>query len=231
METHQRGVIFEVYLEIGKKKTAAGAVEWPGWCRLGRSEEEALAALLTYGGRYGRVLARSGLPFLPPTGLSDLVVVERLAGNATTDFGAPDASPEADERPFGEPERQQAEAVLTACWLAFDEAVKTAEGKTLQKGPRGGGRELEGIMEHVLEADRSYLSALGWRFKREKGTGLHASLAGCRAAILDGLHAAVRGEIEPQGPRGGKRWTPHYFLRRTAWHVLDHLWEIEDRVQ
>ncbi len=21
-----------------------------------------------------------------------------------------------------------------------------------------------------------------------------------------------------------------YFVRRTAWHVLDHLWEIEDRL-
>jgi hypothetical protein len=32
-------------------------------------------------------------------------------------------------------------------------------------------------------------------------------------------------------PRSGKLWTPRYFVRRTAWHALDHAWEIEDRLQ
>ena len=25
------------------------------------------------------------------------------------------------------------------------------------------------------------------------------------------------------------KWTARYFLRRAAWHVLDHVWEIEDK--
>jgi hypothetical protein len=48
--------------------------------------------------------------------------------------------------------------------------------------------------------------------------------------MLDGLTAAAQGKIPAQGPRGGKRWSPRYFVRRVAWHVLDHAWELEDRL-
>ena len=221
----------EVYLEVGKKKTIAGAVAWPGWCRVGRKEEDALAALVAYGERYGRVLDGTALELRPPADVSELVVVERLEGNATTDFGAPDMTPTADEQPIDEAEHQRLQAVLTACWQAFDKAVEAAEGKTLRKGPRGGGRELEGIVEHVLEAERSYLSALGWKYRRDESAGLQEALHQCQTAVLEGLEAAVRGEIAAEGPRGGKRWLPRYFVRRVAWHVVDHVWEIEDRVE
>ena len=55
-------------------------------------------------------------------------------------------------------------------------------------------------------------------------------LARIRKAILDALQAAVKGELPERGPRGGILWPPRYFIRRVAWHVLDHAWEIEDRV-
>jgi hypothetical protein len=45
-----------------------------------------------------------------------------------------------------------------------------------------------------------------------------------------GFHAPAKGEISPRGPRGGARWAPRYFVRRVAWHMLDHAREIEDRV-
>jgi hypothetical protein len=50
-----------------------------------------------------------------------------------------------------------------------------------------------------------------------------------RAAVLDGLDRAKAGTLPGGGPRGGAMWTPRRFLRRAAWHVLDHAWEIEDR--
>mgnify|MGYP003380452358 CR=1 FL=1 len=37
-----------VYLEIGQKRTFAGAVDWPGWCRAGRDEAAALQAPVSY---------------------------------------------------------------------------------------------------------------------------------------------------------------------------------------
>ncbi|MFZ0544815.1 MAG: hypothetical protein WAM60_05230 [Candidatus Promineifilaceae bacterium] len=220
----------KVYLEIGKKRIIAGALDWPGWCRIGRNEEDTLAALVNYGPRYGHVLVQSGVVFDSPADVSELVVVERLEGNSTTDFGAPAIAPTADEQPVSGKEYERFKAILIACWQAFDEAAAAAEGKTLRKGPRGGGRDLEGITNHVLEANRSYLSALGWKYKRDKSVPLQEDLVLCREAMLNGLAAAVRGEIPRQGPRGGSRWSPRYFVRRVTWHELDHVWEIEDRV-
>jgi len=80
----------DVYLEIGDKRTFAGAIDWPGWCRIGRDEESALQALVDSGPRYADVLHAAKIAFQAPADLSALVVVERLEGNTTTNFGAPD---------------------------------------------------------------------------------------------------------------------------------------------
>src|SRR5688500_12747414 len=108
-----------VYLEIGKKRTFAAAVDWPGWCRAGRDEEAALQALVDYGPRYATVAGR-GTGFEAPTDASELRVTERVAGNATTDFGAPGVIPEADRRPVDARELARLESVFDRCWAAFD---------------------------------------------------------------------------------------------------------------
>ena len=79
----------EVYLEIGQTRTFAVALDWPGWCRSGRDEASALQALYDYGPRYARALQPTQLRFRAPSQASALVVLERLRGNATTNFGAP----------------------------------------------------------------------------------------------------------------------------------------------
>jgi len=219
----------DVYLEIGQKKVIAGAVEWPGWCRIARSEAEALQALLDYGPRYATAVNPTDSAFQPPTHLADLNVVERLDGSATTDFGAPDAMPEADQRPFTPADLPRAELMMQACWQAFDTAVQNAAGKTLTKGPRGGGRDLEAIVAHVYEAENAYLRRLGRKLSPDADFSLTERLAQQRQAILEVLAAAARGELPEQGPRGGKIWPARYFVRRSAWHILDHAWEIEDR--
>jgi hypothetical protein len=218
-----------VYLEVGTKKTFAGAVEWPGWCRSGRNEESALQALFEYGARYARVLRTSRLGFKSPADISDFVVIERLKGNATTDFGAPGLAPSSDSEPVSAEELRQFQKLLKACWRALDAAAKTAEGKSLQTGPRGGGRQLEGMIEHVLESSEGYLKQVGWKIARREADKSNAQLEQIRQATLKALTASARGEIPAQGPRGGVRWSPRYFVRREAWHILDHVWEIEDR--
>jgi hypothetical protein len=219
----------EVYLEAGKKRTIAGAIEWPGWCRVGRDEDTALQALLDYGPRYGRLLNATLLGFQAPRDRSAFVVVERLEGNATTDFGAPDASPEGDALPVDAAELQRLQTLLQACWQAFDQAVQAATGKELRKGPRGGGRDLDEITRHVLGGDASYLARLAWKFKPDEAAPLDDELSRSRQAIRDALAAAAQGDLPTHGPRGGAIWTPRYFVRRVTWHVLDHAWEIEDR--
>jgi len=219
----------DVYLEVGKKRTFAGALQWPGWCRAGRDEESALQALLEYGPRYARVLRSARLGFKAPAKVANLVVAQRLRGNATTDFGAPGLAPPGDAKPVNATELQRFQKILKACWRTFDQTVEKASGKALRTGPRGGGRELDGILEHLLGSDAGYLNAVGWKFKQDTPDDLEEQLERTRQAILEALTTSARGEIAKKGPRGGKRWSPRYFVRRIAWHVLDHAWEIEDR--
>jgi hypothetical protein len=221
----------EVYLEIGHARTFAVALDWPGWCRSGRDESSALQALYEYGPRYARALQRTRLAFHAPAKLSDLVVAERLAGSATTDFGAPDQALARDSKPIEAAELQRFEKVLKACWRAFDTAAQAASGHTLRKGPRGGGRDVTKITQHVLDVDISYLSSLGGKLKPSGDETQSQALAHVRKAVLTTLASAARGELPTHGPRGGERWTPRYFVRRLAWHELDHAWEIEDRIE
>jgi hypothetical protein len=218
-----------VYLEVGSKRTFAGATDWPGWCRSGRDESAALGALFDYAPRYARVLRAARVGFQPPANASALVVTERLDGDATTDFGAPGIAPSSDARPIDDAELARLQAVLKACWRAFDSAGLAARGKELRKGARGGGRELESIVEHVLGADSAYLGRLAWKFKRVEEGEASEELRRIRGDILKAFTAAAAGDLPSKGPRGGALWKPRYFVRRVSWHVLDHAWEIEDR--
>jgi len=219
----------EVYLEIGQTRTFAVALDWPGWCRSGRDEARALQALYDYGPRYARALQLTRLRFRAPSEASALVVVERLTGNATTNFGAPDLALSRDAKPIDPNELQRWQVVLKGCWRTFDAAVSAATGQALSKGPRGGGRDLTKIIQHVRDVDASYLTSLGGKLKPSDENTPRQALAHIRQAILTTLIAAARGEMPARGPRGGVRWTPRYFVRRLAWHELDHAWEIEDR--
>jgi hypothetical protein len=222
-----RGI--DVYLEVGSKRTFAGALEWPGWCRAGRDEQGALQALADAGPRYARVLAATSLGFQAPPDTSRFTVVERLDGNATTDFGAPDVAPSDDARPIDEADRQRFETLLAACWDAFDAAAEAATGKELRLGPRGGGRDLEGIARHVMGAEHGYLARVAGKHARRKGEALSDEVQRTRRELLEALARAARGELPERGPRGGTIWPARYFVRRVAWHVVDHIWEIEDR--
>jgi hypothetical protein len=91
----------EVYIERGDKRVFAGALEWPGWCRGGRDEDLALEALAAYGHRFAHVVRRRVPGFRVPDGTGDLMIFERLTGNATTDFGASSKTPAIDRRPIG----------------------------------------------------------------------------------------------------------------------------------
>lgn len=219
----------DVYLEVGKKRTFAGVIDWPGWCRMGRDEDTALQSLFDYGPRYVRVLRPARLGLQTPRTISAFTVAERLKGNATTDFGAPDLAPASDTQPLNDKELRRLQAILQACWRAFDATVKKARGKTLRLGPRGGGRTLDGVVQHVLGSELGYLSALGGKVLPSETH--QPPLEHTHQAILKALAASAHGEIAARGPRGGKRWLPRYFVRREAWHVLDHIWEIEDRLK
>ena len=220
----------KVYLETGKKKVFASALDWPGWSRSGRDEKQALQTLLDYGPRYAQVLINSGLDFQLPVELAQLNILERYPGNSTTDFGAPAAVPEADSEPYRLDDFEFSKQLLQSCWSAFDNAIQTAAGTELRRGPRGGGRDADKIITHVVDADLAYLARISWTHKIEKNVNASAQLKSVMQATLDALQRAAVEGLPERGPRGGKIWPARYFVRRAAWHILDHAWEIKDRI-
>jgi hypothetical protein len=217
-----------VYLEKGRRRVFAGAIDWPGWCRSARDEDDALRALLRYAPRYAATLG-PGLGFTPPAELSALEVIERLDGNSGTDFGAPMVPPTSDGRKVDRKALTRLVALLEASWAAFDAAVHDASGAVLAKGPRGGGRDLDAIVDHVAGADKAYLSRLGGTSPKARGTEHSARLGDVRTSILGVISARSRGDPLPDAQRKRSLWSPRYGVRRSAWHALDHAWEIEDR--
>ncbi len=215
-----------LYLELGKKKTIACALDWLGYFRVGKSEDEALEALLAYGERYAKIMHAGGIDFQAPNSLADLNIITKHKGNATTDFGSPGIIPDEDKRPITQADSEKYEQLLRACWDAFDKAIANAEGKELRKGPRGGGRDLQKIIAHVRDSNLAYLRKQGQKLPRE----LQADRGAIRLAILETLSIAVEGGIPEKGPRGGAMWSTPYFIRSVVGHVVDHIWEIEDRI-
>ena len=215
-----------VYLEVGKKKTFACAVDWPGWARPARTEQEALEALAAYAVRYALVADAAGVRFPAAAKQGRFEVVGRLKGDATTDFGAPSAIPDFDlEVPTPAKWKRQI-ALLQGSWTVFDAVVAEAPAR-LAKGPRGGGRDRDQIAEHVLAAEAGYARKLGSK-RPPAAAADRAALAAARADLIERLHELRKTGPVP-GPRGGKGWPAPYGVRRLAWHVTDHAWEIEDK--
>lgn len=211
----------EVVLEVGTRRVFAAALDWPGWCRSGRTPDAALEALATAAPRYATVASFCGITF-PEAAAAGLTVVERLPGTATTDFGAPGEVAQADARPLTAREAARLATLVTGAWLSFDVIAGSAQAE-LRKGPRGGGRDRDAIVEHVLAAEVSYARKIGIRRPVPAIAGREA-VDELRAAVNQSLRAARRGE-----PAAAGGWPARYAARRIAWHVVDHAWEMEDR--
>jgi hypothetical protein len=214
-----------IALESGQTRIFAVAVEWPGWSRSGRDEAEALAALADYAPRYAAAVDAPDLAARPR-----LEVVERLPGNATTDFGAPGAPPAADDRALDDEELRRQLKIHAASWSAFEAAAAAASGRELRKGPRGGGRNVAKMTEHVIGAEEAYLAKLGSRRPKPAAAASSDRIRQLRDVVATALRARAHGEEPPDPSRTSARWSPRYFVRRSAWHALDHAWEIEDRL-
>ncbi len=208
-----------VSLESGARRVFASALDWPGWCRSGRDEGSALEALAAAGPRYAGVAAEAGVTF-PDEHVFE--VVERLDGSATTDFGAPGAIGERDREQMAAAVAERRAALVTACWDVFDRVVAAAPAE-LRKGPRGGGRDRDAIVEHVLVAELAYARKIGLRLP-QPAPGDRAAIGANRREVAGALRSAAGGEAVP-----ARGWPARYAARRIAWHVLDHAWEIEDR--
>jgi hypothetical protein len=220
-----------VILEVVRMRAFAVAVDWPGWTRAGRDEAAALDALLHAGPRYAAALASRGVIFEPPGDRAGVLVVDRLPGNTGTEFGAPSVHLPGDDAPLDDAELERHARILQGAWAAFDAAATRHAGDELMKGPRGGGRDLPKIVEHVRGADEAYLVKLGSRPPKGPagGTAAPAQLEELHAAALATFRARALGLPVPNASRAVTPWTPRWYVRYATWHWLDHAWEIEDR--
>lgn len=219
-----------IFLEVGSKRIFAGAIDWPGWYGHGRDEKSAQEALLRTAPRYQQAIQSAQLGFAAPTDLSQLQITERIPGNSTTDFGAPDVPTSSDAQPMDEDTLRKCLAILRASWTTLRTTYQANLGKELRKGPRGGGRELDTILEHVLGANEGYLRRITWKVTTPRPQSLDAALLAMAEQTAQALTAAVTEGLPERGSRGGVIWRPLTFVRRATWHILDHAWEIEDRV-
>ncbi len=213
-----------VMAERGKKKrVVAVAFEWPGWDRSAKTEEGALQVLETYRPRYAKVAALAGLADeFGATG--DLSVVERVEGNGMTDFyGVSGRAATPEQEQMSEADCERKIALLLASWTSFDDVAARVSAE-LRQGPRGGGRDRDTIVRHVNGTEIQ---------ENGRKVGVRSSPDAWRdpdtlRAHRDAICTGIR-EFNAIGPAAGSWWTVQFFIRRSAWHMLDHAWEMEDR--
>jgi hypothetical protein len=214
----------EVAIEAAPKKAFATAVDWPGWSRSGKTPELALEALAAAAPRYAAVAELAGETFASGVEPGAFDVVEEAEGGGGTAFGVPSRVTDADRRPVSSADADRMRRLVGAAWATFDLVAAHAPAE-LRKGPRGGGRDRDKMIGHVIEADDAYAREIGLRLKPAVA-GDRATIDATRTAVLD-----VLGEPSDGSPIAGRRWTPRYAAGRIAWHALDHAWEMEDRTE
>ena len=208
-----------VALEGTARKVFASALDWPGWSRSAKTDELAIEALLAYAPRYAPVAKAARFDFAASF---DVDVVERQEGGSGTEFGVPSRVTDADSRPVNADDAKRLAAIVEAAWATFDSVAAGAPAE-LRKGPRGGGRDRDKMIGHVIESDWYYAREIGIRVE-QPSPGDRLAVGALRAAMVDVLRRPSDGR-----PLADRRWPARYAARRIAWHSLDHAWEMEDR--
>jgi hypothetical protein len=214
-----------VMLEIGPKgkRVVAFAPDWPGLERGAKTEEAVFTRLQAYLLRYAPVatLAGMGAQF-PATSAATVDMVECYPGTGSTDFwGISFAFSESDQQAMSSEELEHDLTLMQACWTFFD-AVRSRVSAEMQKGPRGGGRDRDRIVRHTLGAEQDFAAKLGVRAPDDA----LVTDEGLRA-YRDTYCAAIR-ELHAEG-KMARTWPLRYLIRHTAFHTLDHTWEMEDK--
>ena len=212
-----------VILEIGKKRrVVASAVEWPGLDRWGTSEDDAVQKLLTYVPRYAGVAERAGMKSAFARA-RNVDVVERVPGSSSTDFwGIAHVPSEIERDVLSAADLERRLELLQACWAYFDDVAARVPHE-LRPGPRSAGRSRDQIIRHVYLNEPEQFSR-----KVEVRTPFEdvlapGGLARHRREYLDSIRA-YNAEGKP-----ARTWPIQFLVRRTAHHVMDHAWEMEDR--
>lgn len=213
-----------VLLEVGTKgrRVVAAATDWPGLDRWGKTDDDAIEKLVSYLPRYAGVAKRAGLADAFER-QGTVEIIERYTGSSSTDFwGIAHVTSETERAVLSADDLERRLVLLQACWAHFDHVAATVS-EELKPGSRSGGRSRDQIIRHVYAGEPDQMSR-----KIEVRTPLDvvltpAGLAAHRAAYLDAFRA-YNAEGKP-----ARSWSIQFLIRRTAFHVMDHAWELEDR--
>lgn len=218
-------VAMRVILEVGKKerRVVAGATDWPGLDRWGKTDDDAVAKLLSYVPRYAGIAERAGLA-AEFADEPEVVIVERVTGSSSADYwGIAHVPSELERERLSDAQLERRLSLLRACWSYFDDAAERVSAD-LRPGPRGGGWTRDEIIRHVhVNEAQQFTRKVEVRTPREvvltpDGREAH------RAATLDAIRA-----YNAEGRIAGRSWPIQFFIRRVAHHLTDHAWELEDR--
>jgi hypothetical protein len=205
------------------KKAVAFAVDWPGWARGAKTAEEAVELLEAYRERYRPIAVTAGMGTRFKSE-GKLKTIEDAIGTPSVDFWAISFSPAAVEKePMRADDLDRKIELLQACWTLFDKTAKSVSAE-MRKGPRGGGRDRDRIIRHVIRNEsEEFAKQVGLRIPEEaaltpKGLRSH------RKSYIDAMRAYNAGE----GKRM-KSWNLPFLIRHSAFHVMDHAWEMEDK--
>ena len=205
------------------KKAVAFAVDWPGWSRGAKTPELALASLESYRPRYRPIARAAGLA-KEFDAAGRLKVIEDRVGTGSTDFWGISFSPSTSERKrMTETELDRKLELLQACWAFFD-AVGKRVSREMRKGPRGGGRDRDRIISHTIRSEsEDFAKKVGLRIT-EGGALTGRGLTAYRKKYLAALRAYEGGTTKRM-----RSWTLPFLIRHSAFHVMDHAWEMEDK--
>ena len=211
-------------LEVGpkNKKVAVVAPDWPGLERGAKTGEAAIEALKAYLPRYAKVAKLAGMD-AEFAALSKVRVVEEYKGVGSTDFwGISFAFSSFDGKPMSAEDLERQLTLMQACWTFFD-GVRGRVSAELRKGVRGGGRDRDRIVRHVEGVEQD------WARKLDVHTPEGAVVTDKRGlkAYRDDYCKAIRA-FHAEG-RLARNWPLRYLIRHTAYHTMDHAWEMEDK--
>jgi hypothetical protein len=206
------------------KKSVAFSLDWPGWSRGAKTGEVALATLEAYRARYRPIAELAGMAD-EFDAAGQLDVVEDRVGTGSTDFWGISFSPSsAEQGPMGEAELERKLTLLQAAWSYFD-SVAARVSAEMRKGVRGGGRDRDHIIRHVIRVESlDFAKQVGLRIDEEEAP-VTKGLREYREAYLAAMREYNAGKID----RRMLKWTLPFLIRHSAFHTLDHAWEMEDK--
>jgi hypothetical protein len=207
-----------------EKKSVAFSIDWPGWSRGARTADLALETLESYRARYRPIAALAGMA-REFDAAGPLEIVEDRVGSGSTDFWGISYFPSATEHgPMSEAELERGFSLLRACWAYFD-AVAARVSPLMRKGPRGGGRDRDQIIGHTIRTEsEEFAKRVGLRIP-ERAALTPDGLRQYRVSYLAAMRAYNAGEVK----RRMRSWTLPFLIRHSAYHTLDHAWEMEDK--